>query len=144
MANGEFDFWANSWFPNHDSFLAGEMADGSLVGSHLATLGWEMRTGGLQRVVTNKSLVDEHGIQALDHIANDPALFAIYDAADSTPDDGVLQLLGCPEGWGCHDNINSWIENAGWTNVKQVEVGSYDALITEAISRDATGAPYIV
>ena len=144
MANGEFDFWANSWFPNHNSFVAGEMADGSLVGSHLTTLGWEMRTGGLQGVVTNKSLVDEHGIRTLDHIANDPALFAIYDAADSTPDDGVLQLLGCPEGWGCHDNINSWIENAGWTNVEQVEVGSYDALITEAISRDAAGAPYIV
>ena len=144
MANGEFDFWANSWFPNHNQFLAGAMPDGSLVSDHVTTLGFEMRTGGLQGLLTNKSLVDEHGIRTLDQIVNDPALFAIYDAGDSSPDDGVIQILGCPDGWGCHVNINSWIENAGWANVEQVEVGSYDALIADAISRDASGAPYIV
>ena len=144
MANGEFDFWVNSWFPNHDHFLAGAMPDGSLVSDHVTPIGWEMATGGLQGVMTNKSLVDEHGISTLDQIVNDPDLFAIYDAGDSTPDDGVLQILGCPEGWGCHDNISAWFQTAGWANIEQVEVGSYEALIAEAISRDAAGVPYIV
>ena len=144
MANGEFDFWVNSWYPNHDHFLAGTMPDGSLVSDHVTPIGWEMGTGGLQGVMTNKSLADEHGIRTLDQILTDQDLFAIYDAGDSTPDDGVLQILGCPEGWGCHGNINAWFETAGWTNVEQVEVGSYEALIAEAISRDASGLPYIV
>ena len=48
MANGEFDFWVNSWFPNHDQFLAAGMPDGSLVSDHVTTLGWQMRAGGLQ------------------------------------------------------------------------------------------------
>lgn len=144
MARGEFDFWVNSWFPNHDHFLAGSMPDGSLVSDHVTPIGWEMATGGLQGVMTNKSLADEHGIRTLDQIVNDPEVFAIYDAGDSTPDDGVLQVLGCPEGWGCHDNINAWFETAGWTNIEQVQVGSYEALIAEAISRDAAGVPYIV
>ena len=71
-------------------------------------------------------------------------MFAIYDGGDTTPDDGVLQLLGCPEGWGCHITINAWIENAGWTAVDQLKVGSYDVLIAEAVSRDSAGVPYIV
>jgi len=144
MARGEFDFWANSWFPNHKQFLVAEMQDGTLVAEHLSVLGWEMRTGGLQGVLTNKSLVDDYGIETLDQIVNDPDLFAIYDGGDTTPDDGVLQLLGCPEGWGCHITINAWIENAGWTAVDQLKVGSYDVLIAEAVSRDSAGVPYIV
>jgi len=144
MAEGEFDFWVNSWFPNHRQFLAGEMPDGSLVSDHLTVLGWQMRTGGLQGVLTGKDLADENGIETLDQIVNDPALFAIFDAGDTNPGDGVLQLLGCPEGWGCHVTIDAWIENARWENVEQLEVGSYDVLIAEAIARDADGAPYIV
>lgn len=144
MAEGEFDFWANSWFPNHNQFLAGEMPDGTLVGDHLTVLGWQMRTGGLQGVLTNRDLVTEHGIETLDQIVNDPGLFTIFDGGDTNPGDGTLQLLGCPEGWGCHITIDAWIENAGWANVEQLEVGSYDVLITEAISRDTAGAPYIV
>ena len=144
MANGEFDFWPNGWFPNHNSFVAGAMPDGSIVSDHVTSIGFEMRTGGLQGILTNKSLVDEHGIATLDQIVNDPALFALYDADDSTPNDGVIQILGCPEGWGCHDNINSWIDNAGWTNIEQLPVGSYDALIADAISRDADGKAYLV
>ena len=144
MAEGEFDFWVNSWFPNHHQFLAREMPDGALVSDHLTVLGWEMRTGGLQGVLTGKDLVDEHGIETLDQIVNYPVLFAIFDGADTNPDDGVLQLLGCPEGWGCHRTINAWIENAGWDSVEQLEVGSYDVLVAEAVARDADGAPYIV
>ncbi len=143
MANGEFDFWVNSWFPNHDHFLAGEMHDGSLVSDHLTTLGWEMRRGATQGLVISKSLAEDHGIRTLDQIVNDPDLFIMFDHSDSTPDDGVLQLLGCPEGWGCHDNIKTIIEDLGWTNVEQLEVASYDTLITEAISRDEAGIPYI-
>ena len=144
MANGEFDFWVNGWFPNHNSFVAGAMPDGSLVSDHVTTVGFEMRTGGLQGILTNKSLADEHGIATLDQIVNDPALFALYDADDSTPNDGTIQILGCPEGWGCHDNINSWIANAGWTSIEQLPVGSYDALIADAISRDQDGKAYLV
>ena len=144
MANGEFDFWVNGWFPNHNSFVAGPMPDGSLVSDHVTTVGFEMRTGGLQGILTNKSLADEHGIATLDQILNDSELAALYDADDSTPNDGIVQILGCPEGWGCHDNINSWIANAGWTNVEQVPVGSYDALIADAISRDQAGKAYLV
>ncbi|MCZ0939454.1 MAG: hypothetical protein OXJ55_12505 [Caldilineaceae bacterium] len=97
MAEGEFDFWVNSWFPNR-RYLAGEMPDGTLVSNHMTVLGWEMRTGGLQGVLTNKDLAGQHEIETPDQIVNTPGLFAIFDTGDTTPGDGVLQLLGCPEG----------------------------------------------
>ena len=144
MAEGEFDFWVNSWFPIHYSFTNAEMPDGSLVSDHVSVVGAEMVAGGLQGFLTNKSLVDEHGIKTLDQILADPALVEIYDAADTTPGDGIIQVLGCPEGWGCRVTINETFEIAGWDNIEQIEIGSYDAVIGEAYARNADGVPYIV
>ena len=144
MANGEFDFWANSWFPNHDAFLDGEMPDGSLVREHVTSLGLEMPRSGVQGLITNKAFADANGMTTLDAMLSDPDVFAAYEAADNSPGDGILQIYGCPDGWGCHVNINAWIENAGWTNIEQFDIGGYDAMIADAIARDAAGEPYMV
>ena len=144
MAQGEYDFWVNSWFPIHYSFTGAEMPDGSLVSDHVSVVGEEMISGGLQGFLTNKSLVDEHGITTLDQIVGDPDLVAIYDEGDSTPGDGVIQILGCPEGWGCRVTIEETIQIAGWDNVEQVEIGAYDAVIGEAYARSQDGIPFIV
>ena len=39
MAQGEVDFWANSWYPGHDAWWAPELPDGSEVGDHLTKVG---------------------------------------------------------------------------------------------------------
>ena len=144
MANGEFDFWVNSWLPNHDQFLAGTMPDGSLVSEHVTRLGREMARAGVQGLITNKAFADQNGLTTLDALLADPDQFAVYEAADPSPGDGVLQIYGCPEGWGCHANINAWIENAGWDNIEQFDIGGYDAMIADAIARDEAGEPYLV
>ena len=144
MANGEFDFWVNSWFPNHHQFLAGVMPDGSLVSEHVTPLGKEMSRAGVQGLITNKAFADANGMTTLDALLSDPDLFAVYESADNSPGDGILQIYGCPEGWGCHININAWIENAGWDNIAQFDVGGYDAMIADAVARDAAGEPYLV
>ena len=144
MAEGEFDFWVNTWRPNHDIFTSAELSDGSLVSDDVADVGGEMLGGALQGFLTNKSLVDAHGIKTLDDIVSNSEVFAIYDAADSTPNDGVLQLLGCPEGWGCRIVIQDTLEKNGWNNVEQIEVGGYTGVIGEAVNRHADDTPYIV
>ena len=144
MAEGAFDFWANSWYPNHDPFLNGEMPDGSLVNSHVSVVGEEMIAGGLEGLMTNKSLVEEYGIATLDQIMADDALFQLYESTDPNPGDGVLQILGCIEGWGCHIALSETIELAGWSDrLEQLEVGGYDAVIAEAVARANDGTPFI-
>ena len=144
MAEGAFDFWANSWYPNHDPFLNGEMPDGSLVNEHVSVVGEEMLAGGLEGLLTNKSLVDEHGIATFDQIMDDPALFDLYESTDPNPGDGVLQILGCIEGWGCHVALAETLELAGYADrAEQLEAGGYDAVIAEAVSRAEAGTPFI-
>ncbi len=144
MAEGAFDFWVNSWYPNHDPFLNGEMPDGSLVNEHVSVVGSEMLAGGLEGLMTNKSLVDEHGITTFDQIVNDDALFELYESTDPNPGDGVLQILGCIEGWGCYVALAETIELAGYGGkVEQLEAGGYDAVIAEAVSRAESGTPFI-
>jgi glycine betaine/proline transport system substrate-binding protein len=144
MASGEFDFWVNSWLPNHDQFLAGTMPDGSVVSDHVTRLGKEMARAGVQGLITNKAFADANGLTTLDEMLSDPEVFSVYEAADASPGDGVLQIYGCPEGWGCHANINAWLENAGWDNIEQFDIGGYDAMIADAIAKDAAGEPYLV
>ena len=144
MAEGAFDFWVNSWYPNHDPFLNGEMPDGSLVSQHVSVVGEEMLAGGLEGLMTNKSLVDEHGITTFDQIMNDDALFELYESTDPNPGDGVLQILGCISGWGCYVALAETIELAGYADrVEQLEVGGYDAIIAEAVARVEDGTPFI-
>ncbi|MDE0267884.1 MAG: glycine betaine/L-proline ABC transporter substrate-binding protein ProX [Acidimicrobiaceae bacterium] len=144
MAEGEFDFWPNSWVQLHGVFLNGTLTDGTRVRDHVSTIGSEMIEAGLQGFLTNKSLVEEHGITTIDDILNSPELVAIYDAADTTPGDGIIQLLGCPTGWGCQVTIEETIQIAGWDNIEQIEVGTYDPLIAEAVARADDGKPFIV
>ncbi len=144
MAEGAFDFWVNSWYPNHDPFLNGEMPDGSLVNEHVSVVGQEMLAGGLEGLLTNKSLVEEHGITTFDQIMSDDALFDLYESTDSNPGDGVLQILGCIEGWGCHVALAETLELAGYADrAEQLEASAYDAVIAEAVSRAESGTPFI-
>ena len=68
MAQGEFDFWANSWYPNHDSFVAGEMPDapdvdmtpGEGVSVTMARANWS--TGYMQAAIYHH-LLEELGFE---------------------------------------------------------------------------------
>ena len=144
MAEGTVDFWANSWFSNHDPFMVLELPDGSLVQDHVSIVGEEMLSGGLEGLATNKSLVDEHGIETFDQIVNDDALFELYESADLNPGDGVLQIFGCVLGWGCRLVLDETLELAGYSErVEQVEVASYDPVFAEVLSRAENGTPFI-
>ena len=144
MAQREFDFWANSWYPNHDSFIEGEMPDGTLVSDHVSKVGFQAELGGIEGFLTNKSVAEEYGIKTLEQLVEDDELFQLYESADPEPGDGVLQLFGCPEGWGCNVVISEVIADRGWSDkVQQIEVGGYDATIAEAVARSNNGTPFI-
>ena len=143
LGEGEVDFWANSWYPGHASWWNNELSDGSIVGDKISVVGEEMMAGGLQGFLTNKSIVDANPGLTFDQIASDPDLIALYDAADTTPGDGIVQMLGCPEDWTCDDIINETIEFAGWDTVQQTKAG-YDAMVAEAVGRAADDVPFII
>ena len=142
MAQGEADFWVNSWYPGHNSWLAAELPDGSLVGEHVRRVGELMLAGGLQGYLITKSFAEEYGINTLDDLNNNPDAIAAYDAQDVNPGNGIADIYGCPESWTCDDIIASQIAFSGWENIGQVLAG-YDAMFAEATAKADAGEPMV-
>ncbi|MDW3219405.1 MAG: glycine betaine ABC transporter substrate-binding protein [Acidimicrobiales bacterium] len=143
MAQADMDFWINSWYPGHRSWLANELPDGSLVGDHLSIVGEMMPAGGLQGYLVTKSFADEFGITSLDDLNNNPDALAAYDAQDPVPGNGVADIYGCQESYTCDDIITSQIAFSGWDNIGQTIAG-YDAMFAEAATKADAGEPMVI
>ena len=143
MAQGEFDFWVNGWYPSHSSWLAAEMPDGSTVGDHVEIVGEEMMAGGLQGFLMTKAFADEHGITHVDQLNDDPEILAAFDESDPVPGNGVADIYGCQESWTCDNIITSQIAFSGWDNIEQTIAG-YDAMMAEAVSKADAGEPMMI
>ena len=143
MAQGEIDFWVNSWYPGDVSWWAPELPDGSTVGDHLTIVGNEMIAGALQGFLITKSFADEYGVTHLDQINDDPEILAAFDAGDQFPGNGVADVYGCTEFWTCDDIIDSQIAFSGWTNIAQFKA-HYDDMFAEATAKANAGEPMVI
>ncbi len=138
MSQGEIDFWVNSWYPGHMSWLEADRPDGTKVGDHLTRVGAEMPAGGLQGFLVTKSVAEENGITTLDQIYADPELSALFDNnGNGTPD-----LYGCPESWTCDNIITEMACQFDW-DVEQIQAG-YDTMIAEATDLANAGEPMAI
>ncbi len=140
MANGEIDFWANSWYPGHLSWWEGELPDGSQVGDNLERIeGSLMQGGGLQGWLVTKSWAEDNGITTLDQINDDEDLWSQLDSDGN----GKGEFFGCPEDWTCDDIMESQILFAGWDQLEQIKAG-YDAMFAEFLVKAQQGEPAIM
>ena len=142
MAEGDMDFWANSWMPGHSSWLMGERTDGSLVGDAVTVLGEEIMAGGLQGFLIEKGFADEYGIKTMEDLDTNADAIAAYDATDANPGNGLVDIMGCPEDWTCDNIINSMIVGGGYKNIVQVKAG-YDPMWAQATDMVNEGLPVV-
>ncbi len=143
MAEGDIDFWVNSWYPGHNSWWAPELPDGTTVGDHLEIVGSQMMAGGLQGYLITKSFADEYGITHLDQINDDADILAAFDAEDTNPGNGKADIYGCPDSWTCDNIIQAQIAFSGWDNIEQTLAG-YDAMVAEAVDKANSGVPMVI
>ena len=142
LAESEVDFWVNGWIPNHLNFWDDELSDGSVIGDHIELVGTSLAAAGLEGFLTNKAIAEEYGIQTLGQINDDPELVALYDAADITPGDGVIQVGSCPDSWNCAKIAAQTFEFNGWDNLEAVHAG-YEAMFANAVANLEDGQPFI-
>ena len=142
LAESEVDFWVNGWIPNHLNFWDDELSDGSLIGDRIELVGTSLAAAGLEGFLTNKAIAEEYGIQTLGQINDDPELVALYDAADITPGDGVIQVGSCPDAWNCAKIAAQTFEFNGWDNLEAVHAG-YEAMFANAVANLEDGKPFI-
>ncbi len=142
MAEGDMDFWANSWMPGHSSWLMGERTDGSLIGDAVTVLGMQIQAGGLQGFLIEKGFADEYGVYTLEDLDNNADAIAAYDATDANPGNGMVDIMGCPEDWTCDNIINSMLKGGGYKNLVQVKAG-YDPMWAQATDMVNEGLPVV-
>ena len=142
MAEGDIDFWVNSWYPGHRSWWDPELPDGSKVGGHLEIPGAVFAAGGLQGYLITKDFADEYGVYTLDQLNSNAEALAAFDADDPVPGNGIADIYGCQESWTCDNIITSQIAFSGWDNIQQVIAG-YDAMVAEAIAKANRGEPMV-
>ena len=136
LANGQYDLWANGWFPLHDFYLEGELVTGQSVDLPIQPVGFQVRSGALQGYMIDKATADTMGINSMSQLA-DASVAAVFDRDG----DGAADLMGCNEGWGCHSVIDQHLAELDWgANVEHVS-GDYDSLIGEVVDRVADGEP---
>jgi glycine betaine/proline transport system substrate-binding protein len=138
LAQGQVDLWVNGWFPLHDIYLDRTLFSGQTVSEPIEPVGTEVQAGALQGYLIDKASADALGITSMDSFA-DPAVAAVFDQDG----DGLADLQGCNEGWGCNLAIGEHIEQLAWgANVEQV-VGDYNELMSHVQTRIESGEPVL-
>lgn len=138
LARGQYDFWANGWFPLHDIYLERELFTGEQEQQPISPVGTEVDGGALQGYLVDKRTADELGLTSMSDFAN-PDVAAAFDEDGN----GKADLIGCNEGWGCNTQISEHIDRLDWgDNVEQV-VGQYSELIADVEAKVSAGDPVL-
>ncbi len=136
LARGDFDFWANGWFPLHDIFLERELITGQQDEAPVSPVGFEVRAGALQGYLVDRATAEELQLTSMSDFTRDDVAAAFDDDGD-----GKADLIGCNHGWGCNLAINEHIEQLDWgPNVEQI-VRDYPFLFEDVIRKVEAGEP---
>jgi len=138
LAEGELDFWPNGWFPLHDAKLA-ESQNGVDVGEMVTALGDSIPAGGLQGFLVDKATAEKYGIERLDDITASDELIALFDRNGN----GLADLVGCNEGWGCNTTIDATIVANDWGTAIEQIAGEYSDLWAATVTRHQAGEPIL-
>lgn len=136
LARRQYDFWANGWFPLHDIYLERELFTGEQEQQPITPVGTEVDGGALQGYLVDAATAEELNLTTMSDFTN-------ADVATTFDEDGdgLADLVGCNEGWGCNAQISEHIDRLDWgENVEQV-VGEYSDQMEEVIDRVAAGEP---
>lgn len=132
-AQGDIDFWANGWFPNHSRYF-----EYSQVSDKVVPVGYQVQGGALQGYMIDKATADDLGITNLDDL-KDPEIAAVFDGDG----DGKADLIGCNVGWGCEQIIEHHLDTYFLRETVAHVQGDYSELMDDAITRFKQGEPIL-
>ena len=132
IANGDTDYSADAWLPQHTSYYKSAGGDSMMV-----KLG-PLSKGALQGLLIDKKTMDKYGIKSIEQL-KDPQLAKLFDVDG----DGKADLTGCEPGWACEKIIEKQLDAYGLRATVQHNQGSYFALMANTIARYKEGKPIL-
>lgn len=130
VALGDVDYWANGWFPNHDSQLPKGFYDKA------DKYGYVVKAGGLQGYLVSKKHVEQYNIKSLDDFKRDD----VKKAFDKNRD-GKADLTACPPGWGCENVITHHMEVYDLDAHVNPNKAAYEAGMAATLAEYKNGEP---
>lgn len=131
VAQGEIDFWANGWFPLHDSYVRSRK-----IRDKVQVLGYAVKDGALQGYLVDKKTADALRIKGLADFQN-PEIARAFDLDGN----GKADLIGCNTGWGCAPIIEHHLDVYGLRSTVDHIQADYGPLMAETVSRFNRGQP---
>jgi glycine betaine/proline transport system substrate-binding protein len=132
VANGDADYDAAAWIPQHNQFYDKVGGDSELV-----KLG-PLSQGALQGILIDKKTMDANGIKSIEQL-KDPKIAKLFDIDG----DGKADLIGCEPGWGCEKIVEKQLDEFGLRATVSHKQGSYFALMADTITRFKEGKPIL-
>lgn len=132
VALGDVDYWANGWFPMHNTQMPKNFYD------HATTIGYVMKSGGMQGYLVSKKEVEKFNIKSLDDFKR-PEVKKAFDANG----DGKADLTACETGWGCAKTIEHHFKVYGLEDHVNPVTAGYSASIADALARYKAGKPVL-
>ena len=124
LVNGDVDFWANGWFPLHNTQLPKKFDEKAMIAGTI------VKAGAIQGYLVDKVSVEKYGIKSLDDFKRDE----VKKAFDSNGD-GKADLVACPPGWGCEKVITHHLKVYNMeAHVNPIKAG-YTASMADALAR---------
>ncbi|MEZ0574612.1 glycine betaine/L-proline ABC transporter substrate-binding protein ProX [Halodesulfovibrio aestuarii] len=129
VAQGDVDYWPNSWFPLHDNYLEKQ-------NDSISAVGYVLKKQGLQGYLVDKKHAAALKIKSLDDFKR-PEVRKAFDKDG----DGKADLTGAPPGWAAVNVINMHIDKYGLKDhVKQINE-SYEVAMAANLAAYKTGDP---
>lgn len=130
LALGDVDYWANGWFPMHNSQMPRNFSDKGTA------IGYVMKAGGLQGYLVSKKEADKFNIKSLDDFKR-PEVKEAFDING----DGKADLTACETGWACAETIIHHLKVYGLEDHINPITAGYTASIADALARYKSGQP---
>ncbi len=130
LALGDLDYWANGWFPLHNSFLPENFDEKAVMA------GTVVKAGAVQGYLISKEHAEKYDIKSLDDFKRDEVKKAFDDNGD-----GKADLTACPPGWGCEKTISHHMDAYNLRDHINLIKAGYSASMGDAIARYNEGDP---
>ncbi|MBW1615655.1 MAG: glycine betaine/L-proline ABC transporter substrate-binding protein ProX [Deltaproteobacteria bacterium] len=127
---GDVDYWANGWFPNHESQMPKNFSESAQA------IGYVVKAGGLQGYLVSKDAVEKYNIKSLDDFKREE----VKKAFDKNKD-GKADLTACPPGWGCENVISHHMKVYELEDHINPVTAAYEAGMAAALGSFKSGEP---
>jgi len=132
LAEKKVDYWANGWFPLHNSQLPPRFEDNASLVDRV------VENGAVQGYLVSKKHAAKYNITSLGDFKRDE----VKKAFDHNGD-GKADMVACPEGWGCAKVISHHMEAYSLKKHINLITSGYNADMKKTYQRYQNGKPIL-